>query len=178
MKTSYHSHNKTLTYLHNVDNQLPVAQIIMKHNVKSVLDIGCFDGTLLGALNKLNASVNYKGVDISEDMVRQAKEKYPQHTFEVGDARSYLENDYEMVVFGGVFYYFDEAEALNVVSRFVRKTNTKYILFHDVKRCRNKIYKNPLSNYIVERGEFKMQYGKHTLSKADNSLRKYIIIYG
>lgn len=54
--------------------------------VRSIIDVGCGVGDLFGYLRDEGLSaIEYKGVDISEVMVRRAKEKYPTADFEVAD---------------------------------------------------------------------------------------------
>ncbi|MFS0837124.1 class I SAM-dependent methyltransferase [Paenibacillus sp. 1P03SA] len=54
---------------------------------ESVLDLGCGTGSLAGQMALLGAEVT--GVDFSETMIEEARQKYPELRFEVGDARTY-----------------------------------------------------------------------------------------
>lgn len=49
----------------------------------NILDIACGNGYLLGKLSKM-VGVNAFGVDISENMISVARERYPACTFAVG----------------------------------------------------------------------------------------------
>tara|TARA_R110000787_G_scaffold23798_2_gene67870 strand:+ start:2181 stop:2720 length:540 start_codon:yes stop_codon:yes gene_type:complete len=178
MKSTYESHNKILTYLHNIDNQLKVADMIIELESKSVLDIGCFDGTLLGALIKRKWKGNYQGIDISEDMIRQAKALYPEYTFLQGNVMDIPEHlDYDIVIIGGVFYYLENNESQEVINKIASIKKAKHILYHDVFRCKNSIYKFVNLRCLVEKGTFLMSNAKHSMSAGDNSKRKYNLIY-
>lgn len=50
----------------------------------SVLDVGCGNGSLLAAMSKSEMIRGY-GVDISDEMVKTASEKYPQLEFRVAE---------------------------------------------------------------------------------------------
>ncbi len=49
----------------------------------AILDLGCGNGRLIEAFEK---KINYLGIDQSESLVNLAKERYPNHSFIVGDA--------------------------------------------------------------------------------------------
>ncbi|WP_262179927.1 class I SAM-dependent methyltransferase [Haloarcula laminariae] len=55
-----------------------------------VLDLGCGTGTLTAAI--ADSGVDVVGIDAAESMVEQARESYPDLTFEVADAREYEPN--------------------------------------------------------------------------------------
>lgn len=170
MKQSYKNDNVKLKYLNDISNQVFVAQKIIDSKVKSVLDIGCYSGTLLGALLSLGWSGDYTGVDISEDMIGKSKALYPNHNFVLGSAQN-LQSDLksEMIILGGVFVYLTEEESKNTLSDIQKKTGAKTLLFHDIIRCTNKVYKNPNVSGLLERGNYTIVAGK-------NSERKYIQI--
>lgn len=48
-----------------------------------VLDLGCGNGRLFELLCRYN--VDYTGIDISEELIKAAKKKYPQAKFSIGD---------------------------------------------------------------------------------------------
>lgn len=58
----------------------------------SVLDLGCGYGDFSDYLFRNNIEVNYTGFDINSDFIEIAKNKYPQHHFEVKDI---LTEDYQ-----------------------------------------------------------------------------------
>lgn len=81
-----------------------LAEIGLMHN-DSVLDIGCGLGDLFGWLKDNSyESIQYKGIDITEALINQARVKYPNAVFEavnVLDGVYNAESDY--VFASGVF---------------------------------------------------------------------------
>lgn len=51
----------------------------------SILDVGCGYGDLADYFQRKNIQVDYTGYDINPDFISKAKEKYPQHNFQVLD---------------------------------------------------------------------------------------------
>src|SRR5439155_22401458 len=56
-------------------------------NPVKLLDLGCGPGFLLDYLaeNDLLARVDYTGVDVIETTMQQARQRWPQHSFEIRD---------------------------------------------------------------------------------------------
>lgn len=52
---------------------------------KSVLDVGCGLGSLYGFLNKKGINCRYKGIDINQNMIAGARERFPNGDFNVMD---------------------------------------------------------------------------------------------
>lgn len=46
-----------------------------------VLDLGCGNGRLLKSFDKIDKKFNYLGVDFSKELIRKAKEDFPDHKF-------------------------------------------------------------------------------------------------
>jgi|TARA_B110001450_G_C17640780_1_gene489215 SAM-dependent methyltransferase len=73
----------------------PSEWFFLKEQLKegmSILDIGCAQGGFAGMIAEHLNDFTYTGVDISEEMISKAKEKYPQHNFHI-----VKENDYSKV---------------------------------------------------------------------------------
>ena len=60
-----------------------------------ILDLGCGTGTLTAAIADSGADV--VGVDAAASMVKQARERYPELSFEVADAREYEPSEFDAV---------------------------------------------------------------------------------
>ncbi len=59
-------------------------EVLLKNvdlNNKSLLDVGCGLGDLYGFLKTFQVPVSYLGTDIMPDMIKKAKEKYPNGLF-------------------------------------------------------------------------------------------------
>lgn len=69
----------------------------------SVLDVGCGFGELGKFLTKRYANVDYTGIDITPEFIREAKKLYPNLNFIEGDyLQTPLEQKYDIVVASGV----------------------------------------------------------------------------
>lgn len=71
----------------SITNKYEIGEIINKTdatNKSHVLDIGCGTGDDVSEMNDKN--INARGLDISPHMISIAKNKYPELTFNVGDA--------------------------------------------------------------------------------------------
>jgi SAM-dependent methyltransferase len=73
----------------NILDDYAVGEIINKTtptNQSIILDIGSGTGNVVAALS--DKGLNAEGVDISQSMVKQAKENYPNYDFKQGDVRN------------------------------------------------------------------------------------------
>ncbi len=72
-----------------------------------VLDLGCGVGLLIDFLESKNllSSIEYKGMDISEKMINQAKQLYPNSYFEVRDIliNKLPVNSFDYIIMNGLF---------------------------------------------------------------------------
>tara|TARA_R110000751_G_scaffold90246_3_gene177268 strand:- start:2275 stop:2793 length:519 start_codon:yes stop_codon:yes gene_type:complete len=170
MNNSYKKDNKKLKYLANIENHDFISDLIIKMKAKTVLDIGCFYGTLISNLRNKNWDGIYLGVDISESVLNIAKTKNPNECFILQNTLDLdIKEKYDIVIIGGVFYYLELSEAMQVLYSIKNKISDN-ILFHDVFRCRNKIYKGLNEGVEIVKGDFIMKNAGH------NSHRKYIMI--
>ncbi|MBT3412944.1 MAG: class I SAM-dependent methyltransferase [Candidatus Jacksonbacteria bacterium] len=64
----------------------------------SLLDVGCGNGRFFEMLQ--DVSCEYQGVDASEGMIREARKKYPQTPFTIGDMRDlpFADNSFDGVI--------------------------------------------------------------------------------
>lgn len=71
----------------NVKTDYEIGEIINTTTPSSqsvILDVGCGTGHHVAKLNEKNLQVI--GIDVSPAMIKDAKEKYPSHKFQIGDA--------------------------------------------------------------------------------------------
>ncbi len=73
-----------------------------------VTDIGCGCGDYSRIFDGKN--VDYLGIDLSEEMIRKAKEFYPDYAFQVsdGDSTNIADNDRDLVLDVAVLEYYDD----------------------------------------------------------------------
>ncbi len=89
---------------------------------KSLLDIGCGFGDLALFLDEKHTKYNYTGIDLSENFIKEAKEKhqYPNKYFEVADILDFTpQQNYDFAIASGTFNLalqeIDNYEYLNLV---------------------------------------------------------------
>jgi SAM-dependent methyltransferase len=70
----------------------------------SLLDIGCGNGSLYGALREQGARVEYTGVDVSEPLLAAARRAYPEAAFVEDDAErlARVTRGFDVVLFSHV----------------------------------------------------------------------------
>jgi SAM-dependent methyltransferase len=93
-------------------------------NVKSLLDVGCGQGDLLNFLNLNKINLEYKGIDVSENMIKEAKNKHKNNLFENASLLD-LPDDlkYDMVLCVGVFSLkvFEKQQQIEYVKKSIEK---------------------------------------------------------
>lgn len=98
---------------------------------KRVLELGCGNGDLLNALKPSFGA----GMDISPEMVKIAKNKYPHLTFEVGDAGQLMkmpEETYDYIILSDLVGYLDDIQAcLEDLHRFCNRHTRIIISYHN-----------------------------------------------
>lgn len=75
---------------------------------RRLLDVGCGNGGLYFALKHKGVAVDYVGVDYSSEAILQAKAKFPEATFFVGDAtqpKHEWGQNFTIIIFNEVLYY-------------------------------------------------------------------------
>jgi ubiquinone/menaquinone biosynthesis C-methylase UbiE len=94
-----------------------------------VLDVACGNGTLLSLISDVIPIQGY-GVDISENMVKEAKRKYPHMNFTVSNSSSLpFEDDYfDAVTVCAAFHHFTEPDRfLSEAARVLKAGGHLYI---------------------------------------------------
>ncbi len=107
-----------------LQEKLKVAKYISS-NVKSVLDVGCADGTITLALADMFPNINFVGIDLDESFVKIANEKVEGRTnikFECGYLRERLnkEERFDLVLFCSVLHeFFTYGEGISTVVKAI-----------------------------------------------------------
>lgn len=92
---------------------------------RSVLEIGCGTGDLLAAVRPQRGV----GLDISQEMVKIARRKYPDHTFLVGDAENLpLSGKFDYIIMDCLLGHLNDAGAALQEPRKVAGPETRLIL--------------------------------------------------
>lgn len=97
-----------------VRNEEAIAEILFKGGIREgvrVLDVACGTGVLFPDYKKLGADVT--GIDISPEMVKIAKEKFPEAEVICGDVLDFsFEDKFDAVMIYNAFPHFAEPEKL------------------------------------------------------------------
>ena len=73
-------------------------------NGSSILDVGCGFGDLYGHLTGRDIKVDYTGVDINPDLIKVAREVYPEARFFISDFESDgIDGEYDWAFAAGIF---------------------------------------------------------------------------
>lgn len=81
---------------------------IEQHRVRSIIDIGCGDGTYTGEIQERCPAVEIVGVDAAAEAVKLASRRYPNIRFEVLnvlDRESFPARRYDLAIFRGVLHH-------------------------------------------------------------------------
>lgn len=94
-----------------------------------VIDIACGNGKLLSMLAKKGTFKGY-GIDISENMIKQAEKINPNMNFLVGSCENlpYLDNTFDVITVSAAFHHFPRPDAfVNEAFRILKTNGTIYI---------------------------------------------------
>ena len=78
---------------------------------RSVIDIGCGPGNSTEVLRRAFPDAEILGIDSSPEMVSQARERLPDVTFEVMDARG-IPGDYDLIFSNSCIQWIDDHDTL------------------------------------------------------------------
>ncbi|MHB8267408.1 class I SAM-dependent methyltransferase [Bradyrhizobium sp.] len=94
--------------------------------VNNVLDVGCACGNFLNVFKTYNPIIRYTGMDLSRNMIEEARSRHPDTPFEVSDARMLRNSNrrYDLVFSSGLLVhcpdYSDVLRSLwSVASRYL-----------------------------------------------------------
>lgn len=113
---------------------------------KRVLDVACGTGVLFPDYIHRGAKVT--GVDISSEMLRIAKEKYPDILLICGDAEEYaFEKDYDAVMIYNAFPHFSNPEKLIKNLGNALKVGGRFTVAHgisekELEKCHSTVAKD------------------------------------
>ena len=133
----------------NVRNEDIISEILQKGGIRKgakVLDVACGTGVLFSDYESLGAE--FVAVDISENMVKKAKEKFPEAEVICGDATTYdFGNDFDAVMIYNAFPHFDEPQRLIENLAKSLKTSGRLSIAHgisekELEKCHSGSAKN------------------------------------
>ena len=94
----------------------PIKQLLLEtikvQPEQHILDVACGNGSLIAAISK-KASVQAFGIDISEEMIKVAKEKYKNISFEAAPAYplKFDDSSLDTIVVSAAFHHFEKPKA-------------------------------------------------------------------
>jgi SAM-dependent methyltransferase len=142
IKDSYNNNAKSWVekhsmrdYIHTHIEKPVVLEIMGDIKGKKVLCIGCGDGQEANLFYERAAEI--AGFDISEELIKIAKLKYPDIDFYVGDAESFSLNEkFDIAYAGFVAHYFPNYEKflLNTSKLLKEKGELIFSIIHPIKR--------------------------------------------
>lgn len=102
---------------------------VMLRDKDNILDVACGNGHLLGELSK-KASVNAFGIDISENMIASARERYPDGKFAVSPCTPLgFENEsMDVITVSCAFHHFETPQTFADECMRVLKQNGKVFI--------------------------------------------------
>lgn len=92
-----------------------------------VLDFGCGNGRFLEFVYQKDLKINYRGVDVSEELINLAKEKYKKESFSLIENEQNLpfkKSEFDVVVSIAVFHHFNSfmaEKSLKEIKRVLKK---------------------------------------------------------
>ena len=110
------------------DTQDPIKKTVLRDG-DYILDVACGNGYLLGELSK-KAGVNAFGVDISENMIASARERYPACTFVASPCTPLgFENEsMDVITVSCAFHHFETPQNFANECMRVLKKNGKVLI--------------------------------------------------
>lgn len=172
---------------------------------EKILDLGCGTGDLAKQL--ADAGVEVVGIDSSMDMIRQANQKYPEVSFQIGDATALdFHEEFDAVFSNAVLHWIKEPEkaldsvyeSLKTGGRFVADFggigNVQTItdeMIEQIKQAGFEFTKQQFPWYFPSIGEytalmenagfhvlFAQHYDRPTLLKGEQGLSNWMSMFG
>ena len=100
--------------------------ILQIKNCRKILDVGCGTGALTGDIAEFADEVI--GIDVSEEMIKKAKQTYPHLNLMVMDARRLEWEEYFDAVFSNAVFHFIKDQASLLDSTFKVLKNEGYLV--------------------------------------------------
>jgi SAM-dependent methyltransferase len=123
-------------YTHSHIEKPAMLNILGDIKGKDIICIGCGSGEEANLLYERGANV--VGFDISEELIKIAKQKYPNINFYVGDAEDFkLEEKFDVAFASFVAHYFPNYKQLLSNTSVLLKENGEFIfsIIHPIKRA-------------------------------------------
>ncbi len=125
-------------------------------NINSVLDVGCATGGMYSIISELNSEINYTGVDVSANLINEAKKLYPGICFQEADGISlpFASNSFDGIISFGTTVHDQNWENLLLESfRVTRKS-----LLFDIRLTNLPTISKIEESYVLDGSNMKYPY--------------------
>lgn len=131
--------------IHQIENDYIFRRIKNgEYNKGMVLDIGCGTGEALSYIGAYSGRMDYTGIDISLDMLKEAMIKFPNHKFFLQDMNKmhFADNSFDNVLalFGSLSYSVNLEEAISEIRRVLKPGGRFFIMFYGESYPKRKNY--------------------------------------
>ncbi|HEX3028026.1 MAG TPA: class I SAM-dependent methyltransferase [Clostridia bacterium] len=162
------NYDETFDGKYTLEFKLQLSNVVRLENGYRVLDVACGNGTLLKLLSDKKQIQAY-GVDISENMLNEAKKKFPEMVFAYANSSELpFESDFfDAITVSAAFHHFTEPEKfLSEAWRILKRGGYLYIAdpyFPPViRQITNLILRTNLTLPLTKMGDVKV-YNKSEL---------------
>ncbi|WP_042454823.1 class I SAM-dependent methyltransferase [Neobacillus dielmonensis] len=181
-----------------------LVELLVPQSGETILDLGCGTGDLASVLHHLGVKVI--GIDQSENMIEQAKRKYPELQFDVQDALHLpYQEEFDAVFSNAVLHWIKEPSQVlsgiysslkpggRFVAEFGGKGNVQRIIDELMKQLFQIGINDPLQRFpfyypsigeyttLMENTGFRVVFAQHfdrpTMLEGDNGLRNWIEMF-
>lgn len=132
-----------------------VLPLLKKNNKLNILDIGCGTGQLIKDINNETEVVNYLGIDVSENMIKEAKKLNKKLNFKVIAIEKFNPKEkFDIVICTHAFPYFPDKE--NVIKKIHDITNKNATII--IANSSTNSLKDLLINFFLKATTSKASY--------------------
>ncbi len=127
-----------------------IVQLLNPKPGEKILDLGCGSGQLTNEIAKSGALV--AGMDHSEEMVRDAKNRYPEIAFETMDATNFsLDAPVDAIFSNAVLHWIKDKSAMASCVYKSLKKGGRFVAEFGGQYCINNV-KNAVKNQLIKNG--------------------------
>lgn len=129
--------------IHKIENDFVFKYLLDNEFFEGkILDVGSGTGIILENIDLLPE--NYFGLDISENMLKISKKKFPSHFFFKGDMSNmpFKDNSFDSVIslFGSFSYSLDHLKTVQEIERVLKPNGKFFIMIYGRKYSSRKSY--------------------------------------
>lgn len=123
---------------------------------KNILDVGSASGGMYKIITDLSSNITYEGVDISLELIAEAKKRYPEGTFSLIDGKTlpYNDNQFDSVISFGTTVH--ETSWKNLISECFRVANNKLLI--DIRLSNHPTISSLNLGYVQDGSNIKYPY--------------------